>query len=127
MTHSPTPVLGELETAVLDHLWRHHHASAKDIHAVLGPARGCSLSTVQSTLERLHRKQLLNRRKTSHAYTYAPRVEREALVGRLMRDVLERFNGDFAASLSAFVGSSEDLDHETLEKLEALLRERSDG
>ncbi|MEX1196869.1 MAG: BlaI/MecI/CopY family transcriptional regulator [Pseudohongiellaceae bacterium] len=127
MKDSPIPVLGELETAVLDHLWRHQQASAKAVHAALGQARGCSLSTVQSTLERLHRKQLVSRQKSSHAYSYAPQVEREALVARMMRDVLERFNGDFATSLSAFVDTSGQMDPETVEKLENLLRERRDG
>lgn len=127
MSKDSIPVLGELETAVLDHLWDCQQASAKAVHAALGPQRGCSLSTVQSTLERLHRKQLVSRHKSSHAYTYAPCVERDVLVARLMRDVMDRFNGDFAASLSAFVDGADDLDEQTVEKLDALLRERRNG
>lgn len=51
------PLLGELETAVLEHLWEHGVTEAKDLHRQLGSPRGITLSTIQSALERLHRKR----------------------------------------------------------------------
>lgn len=121
---SPAPTLGELEIAVLEHVWRAVDVSAKEAHAAIGAARGISVNTVQSTLERLFRKNLLTRTKSSHAFRYAARVPREQLVAGLIHDVLGRFGGDTASSLAAFVEAAERLDDEALRALEAELKSR---
>ncbi|MDT8409240.1 MAG: BlaI/MecI/CopY family transcriptional regulator [Wenzhouxiangellaceae bacterium] len=118
------PTLGHLEIAVLEHLWQVADASAKETHAALGMARGISLNTVQSTLERLYRKELLTRAKASHAYRYSPRMAREQLMARLINDVVGRFGGDMASALAAFVGTADRLDDEALQALETELRTR---
>lgn len=120
------PVLGDLEVAVMERLWAEPEWTAKELHGQMGNDRGISLNTVQSTLERLYRKQLVERRKRGHAYRYSPRVHREELVAAYMQDVLGRFGGDPAASIAAFVDSADDLDAATLERLEAALDRRRD-
>lgn len=124
---SPSPNLGELEIAVMDHVWATGEVTAKAAHGTLGEARGITLNTVQSTLERLHRKQLLKRTKRGHAYCYSARVTREELVGGLFNEVLARFGGDPDASMAAFVEAAERLSDEALDALEAELRNRRGG
>lgn len=125
-SRSSMPVLGDLEVAVMERLWTEPEWTAKDLHGQMGNDRGISLNTVQSTLERLHRKQLVKRCKSGHAYRYSPRVRREELVAAYMQDLLGRFGGDPAASIAAFVDSADDLDAATLERLEAALDLRRD-
>lgn len=120
----PTPSLGELELAVLEYVWRSGEATAKEAHAELGVARGISLNTVQSTLERLARKALLDRSKRGHAYRYTARVSREELIADLVGGVVGRLQGDVTASLMAFLDSVEDLDEDAIATLEAELRRR---
>jgi penicillinase repressor len=48
------PWPGELELAVVDHLWTDGEGEAKSVHEVLGENRGITVNTVQSTLERLY-------------------------------------------------------------------------
>lgn len=120
------PVLGHLEVAVMERLWTEPEWTAKDLHELMGKDRGISLNTVQSTLERLYRKELVERRKCGHAYRYSPRVRREELIAAYMQDVLGRFGGDPAASIAAFVDAAEDIDAATLESLEAALDRRRD-
>lgn len=55
------PQLGELELALLQALWANPEQSALQLQQALPRPQQCSLSTVQSTLERLHRKLLLRR------------------------------------------------------------------
>ena len=55
------PILGELETSVLEYLWDHAEVDVKDVHRDIGAGRGITVSTIQSTLERLHRKGLARR------------------------------------------------------------------
>lgn len=116
------PNLGELETAVLDYLWRVQQADAKTIHRGLAPARAISLNTIQSTAERLVRKRLLVREKISHAYQYAPALTREEWAAKVINDVL----GDATAEgvLAAFVDLAASLDADSLDRLEQMLAER---
>ncbi|WP_218565746.1 MULTISPECIES: BlaI/MecI/CopY family transcriptional regulator [Pseudomonas] len=116
------PPLGTLEVAVLVHLWRVPEASSKEVHAAIGVARGISVNTVQSTLERLYRKKLLKRFKASHAFRYAPQMAREQLVAGLVNEVLSRFGGDTASSLAASVEAANWLNEEALHTLEAELK-----
>jgi predicted transcriptional regulator len=119
------PLLGDLETAVMVHLWSGGDGEAKAVHAALGDARGITLNTIQSTLKRLFEKGLLARDKVSHAHVYRARITREefhrGLLGEIVGDLLEH-EGD--AIVSAFVDLAEQAGPEHLARLEALVAER---
>lgn len=116
--------LGDLEIAVLDLIWRDPGLSAKETHKKIGETRGISVNTVQSTLERLHRKQLLERTKKGHAFHYSARVTRERLVASLINDLVGRFSSDTTSSLAAFVEMADQLDEPSLQALESELKNR---
>ncbi|MEZ4409332.1 MAG: BlaI/MecI/CopY family transcriptional regulator [Polyangiales bacterium] len=98
------PLLGELETAVLEYLWDQGAAEARDVHRDVGEARAITLSTVQSTLERLHRKRLLLRERVGHAYRYAPSLTRAAFRAQAMAEAAGDLRGaEGAGVLAAFV------------------------
>jgi len=124
-----TPVsrirLGELEKAVLEHLWSVKAADAKAVHSIIGTQRGITLNTIQSTLERLHGKGLLSRGKVSHAYVYVPKLQREQLMGRIIEDVMTAFSeGKSQPMLSAFVDFAARVDEKNLDRLERLIAAR---
>lgn len=121
------PTLGDLEVAILEFIWGHPDASAKDAHAAVGIERGISLNTVQSTLERLVRKNLLARRKVGHSFLYAPRVSRDELITAVIRDALGRFGAEPSAALASFIESTDIPDEEALRLLERKLRRRLAG
>lgn len=121
------PYLGELELAILEELWSHGALDAKATHRIIGARRGIGLNTVQSTLERLFRKQLLAREKISHAYVYRPALERETLMERLIEHVVETFSqGRPEPMLTAFVDLAAKVDDANLSRLERLIAERRD-
>lgn len=116
--------LGDLEVATLEAIWSRGEADARELHHFFSPSRGISLSTVQSTLERLHRKGLLVREKVSHAYVYSPAESREAVMARLVDEALGRFRAKSNDGLlAAFAGITASANAETLEALENLIRE----
>ncbi|WP_347331142.1 BlaI/MecI/CopY family transcriptional regulator [Marinimicrobium locisalis] len=119
-----TPPLGDLEIAVMKVLWQAPEQSAKDLHATLGNARGISLNTIQSTLDRLYRKQLLSRTKVAHAFRYRPQVPRQQLIAGLINDLLGRFADDARSSLAAFVDAADQMDERALDELEQVLKAR---
>ena len=109
----------------MESLWSQGERDAKSVHNEIGVRRGISLNTVQSTLERLFRKGLLQREKVSHAFVYAPAVQRKELMERLIGDVVETLSdGRPEPMLAAFVDLAVRVDEENLARLERLLAER---
>lgn len=114
--------LGELELGVMEALWEAPHQDAKAICERLPWFRKPSLSTVQSTLERLFRKGLVDRDKQGHAYHYFASVSRANLLGRMMSDVIHLLHdGRLETILSSFVNVAADMDEASLAELEALI------
>jgi len=100
---SSTPPLGERELAVLDVLWQSPGLSAQAIHQQL-LASTIGLNTVQSTIERLHRKQLLSREKHGRQYLYTPLKSKEEIISSLLHDIAnELAGGDMAPMISGFL------------------------
>jgi len=119
------PQLGELELLLMEALWANPSQSAKDLHTGIKEDSRSSLSTVQSTLERLHRKSLLSRNKKGHAYLYAPKLARSELLGRLIGGVIRKLHtGNLDPILSSFVDSADRIDDQTLDRLDELIQVR---
>ncbi|MCR9093409.1 MAG: BlaI/MecI/CopY family transcriptional regulator [bacterium] len=120
--------LGPLEAAVMNSLWRTPDAlDVESVHAQVAPQGRPVRNTVQSTLERLVKKGLVERTKHGRAYRYAARVERRAwfagAVGALADALRSRPSQDL---LAGFVDFAERTDPEALETLRRLVHERID-
>jgi predicted transcriptional regulator len=118
-------LLGQLELAVLDHLWSQGPAEVRAVHAAVGDARGISPNTVHSALERLVRKGLVLRRKQGRAHQYrAGLSRREWMAGRLGGLASEVPGTPAATLLAAFVDVAERAGERELAALERLVRAR---
>ena len=127
VTHPLPPLtLGDLEMEVLEQLWRLGSGDVRAVHAALSKGRDNHPNTVQSALECLFRKGLLDREKQSHAYIYSPRLNREELAARLIDETLQRMKGSEPLPLlAAFVDLSlQNQDLRALDELERLVAER---
>ena len=119
------PQLGELELTLLQALWAKPEQSALRLQQALPLAQRCSLSTVQSTLERLHRKLLVRRSKQGHAYVYCARLGRSELLGKLLGGVIRQLHtGSLDPILSSFVDFADKIDEHTLDRLDELVQKR---
>ncbi|MFO0561514.1 MAG: BlaI/MecI/CopY family transcriptional regulator [Polyangiales bacterium] len=122
------PALGELENAVLEFLWEHGTSEAKDVHRALGAQREITLSTIQSTLERLHRKKLLMREKVSHAYRYATVLTRSEFRARAMAEAAgDLREADANGVLAAFVDLVAKSDKNALAELARIVERAQEG
>lgn len=118
-------ILGELEKRVLQYLWETSEADAKQVHTALTKRKGGTLNTIQSTLDRLFKKDLLTRQKQGHAYYYRAKVRREELIAQLIQDVTGDFiNDDEDSLIAAFSSVSAGLDDEKLSQLERLIQQQ---
>jgi predicted transcriptional regulator len=117
-------VLGALERAVLDRLWSAGAVDVKAMHRAVGEPRGIAPNTIHSTLERLVRKGLAERRKIGRAFEYAPRISRREWLASELDALLAAAQGPAAVLLAAFVDLTERAGEERLAELEALVHAR---
>lgn len=118
--------LGPLEAAVMNTLWQSPHPlDVESVHGRVAPKGRPVRNTVQSTLERLVKKGLVDRSKRGRAYRYAARVERRdwfaGAVGALADALRSHPSQDL---LAGFVDFAERTDPEALETLQRLVHER---
>ena len=119
------PNLGEVEQAVLEHLWRVGDSDVIEAHKAVGQRRGISVNTVGSALERLHKKRLAIRVKVSHAYRYSAVLDRETYRARRLAEAAGGVRALASAGLlAAFVDLVADADSAALDRLEDLIAEK---
>lgn len=120
------PALGSREVAVLKVVWQQGDVSAQEMVPFFS-AEQLSLSTLQSTLERLHRKHLLKRHKVGRAYVYTAAVTQSAIVSRLMDDIAHHIgNGESSVMISGFMSYIENQgDKATHESMKTLFQKES--
>jgi len=117
--------LGELERRVLDWLWGRDWVDVRAVHAADATTRRRSPNTIHSTLERLIRKGLVERRRAGRGYAYRTIVSRDDFVGQALAGAIEQMpGGDSQALLAAFVDVAARIDAEALDELERLVRAR---
>jgi predicted transcriptional regulator len=125
VSQSKSLLLGELEQAVMDHLWSCGCSDVNEVQQHVGRARGIRSNTVQSTLRRLYDKGLLERRKVSHAYVYEPVCSREVWQRDTLDQVVDSLMaGETDSMLAAFVDLAERAGPEHLARLERLVAKR---
>lgn len=117
-------VLGELEAAVMEVLWRKSEQTVNEVEERLRDKREIAHTTVLTTLDRMHGKGYLTREKQGKAFVYAPRYTREEFERGVAQEVLGALLGQFTEpALSAFVDLVGE-DSEALDHLEEMIREK---
>lgn len=116
-------VFGHLELRVLDALWR--RGSGGTVRELQREFPHAAYTTLLTTLERLHRKGVLERQRQGRAFSYRPRYTPDELKHTLARYILGTLlDGDARPVLSSFVDLVSDRDRRLLAELEALVRAR---
>jgi predicted transcriptional regulator len=83
--------LGELERAVMDHLWSSGEPqTVRQVHETLSAQRDLAYTTIMTVLQRLAKKNLVVQHRDDRAHRYAPTHGRDELVAGLMVDALDQ-------------------------------------
>jgi len=81
---------GDLEAVIMDRLWnRSGPTTVRDVFEELRHEREIAYTTVMTTMDNLHTKGWLARKRRGRAYTYWPTETREQYSARLMREALQ--------------------------------------
>jgi predicted transcriptional regulator len=115
--------LGKLESELMERIWARGELSVRELH--LEVASRLAYTTVMTTLDRLYKKGLLQRRKLGKAFYYVPALSREdyhrSLTGHLLGMVLDD-GADKNVVLSSFVNAVSEADRKLLDELDQLLK-----
>lgn len=119
--------LGKLERRVMDETWRRGEVSVREVCQSFDEQ--VAYTTVMTTLDRLHKKGLLSRRKDGRAFIYSPRVSRAEMEQGVARDVIAGLLGTDAVSgvepvLACIVDAVSERDRELLDELDRLVKEK---
>jgi predicted transcriptional regulator len=117
-------MMGHLEITVMEIVWAHGESSVHDVAQKLD--RPLAYTTVMTTLDRLFKKGLLDRRKAERAFLYAPRLSRAEWERKRAGDFLAGFlagprpSGDLL--ISCLVDAVSEQDAALLDELERKIR-----
>src|SRR5216684_9164198 len=118
--------LGKLERQVLDEAWRRSEVSVRDIFLAFDEK--VAYTTLMTTLDRLYKKRLLERRKDGRAFLYAPAVSRDELEHGIREDVIDGLLGGGAEGiqpvLACIVDTVSENDRQLLDELDRLVKEK---
>lgn len=115
-------VLGELQSAVMEVLWREPHQTVTEVEEKLQKNREIAHTTVSTTLDRMHHKGILLREKEGKAFVYSPRYSKKEFERGVAQEVLSALLTQYSEpALSAFVELVGE-DGAKLDQLEDLIR-----
>jgi predicted transcriptional regulator len=121
-----TSGLGQLEHEVLKELWRRGEMSVREVHLAFDER--AAYTTLMTTLDRLHKKGLLNRRKQRRAFFYSPRVSQTEFEQGIREDLLDGLLSRSAEGvepiLSCIVEKVSERDRALLDELDRLVKEK---
>lgn len=118
--------LGRLERQVMTIVWERGEVSVRDVcEAIESPS---AYTTLMTTLDRLHKKELLDRRKAGRAFLYSPRCSPEQFVHGITQDLIHGLlsgeDGGARPVLACFVEAVSDRDRALLDDLDRLVQEK---
>jgi predicted transcriptional regulator len=118
--------LGTLERKVLEETWRIGEVSVRDIFRAFDER--VAYTTLMTTLDRLFKKKLLQRRKDGRAFLYTALVSREDFEHGIKADVIDGLLGRGAGAvepmLACIVDAVSERDRELLDELDRLIKEK---
>jgi predicted transcriptional regulator len=117
-------IQGELQSQVMAALWRVGAGTVEQVREELPPRYQGAYNTVQTVLNRLTTRGLLERQREGRGYVYRPKVtEAEYLSGSIRRTLAGASSGARQAALASIIGG---LRPDELSELEDLARRARD-
>src|SRR3954468_24540255 len=117
--------LGFLERELMEHVWKLDAVSVSDVHEQLKGR--LAYTTVMTTLDRLYKKGILQRRKQGRAFIYSASVSREqfkqSLVKKAMNYLLAEHNTETAPLMAYLVETFKEHDVRLLDELERMIQQ----
>lgn len=124
-TEAVVAQLGTLESELMERVWQLGETSVREIHDQV--ASRLAYTTVMTTLDRLFKKGLLERRAVGRAFHYKAKIDKEKYNRQLTEHLLGiavNESGSRQAVMSCFVEYVTESDAKLLDELDELIKAR---
>jgi BlaI family penicillinase repressor len=109
--------LGEVEQAVLEHVWAHGRCSAESCREALAETRPMKESTIRTVLRRLEEKGYVKHTTEGRTFIFSASQDRQNVAVRAVKSIIDRFCGGSAEELVIGMVDHAVLDRKQLERL----------
>lgn len=121
-------IQGELQLAIMRVMWRLGEASVEDVSRALPRSQRGAYTTIQTVLNRLADRGLLDRARNGKAIRYTPKVNEADYLSRSLQDTLKQASPEARqAALSRLVGELEPGDLAEITELAQEVSDRRSG
>lgn len=127
MARKPSAGPTERELDILDVLWQGERLSVREVQAALGAKEKLSFTAVQTMLQIMFDKGLVDRDLNGRSYVYRPALSREEAQATLLANLLERAFGGSAAALMSRALDVKRATKAELDEIEALIERARRG
>jgi len=118
-----SPVLTELQLAVMRVLWDRHRATVAEIADVLRPARGLAQTTVATVLTRMAKRGIVGHETEARQFVYYPKVSESQVQRSMVGELTERLFGGDATALVSHLITGTQFSRGDLSKVKAMIEE----
>lgn len=121
------PPLHDLESEVMEEVWRRQEATVREVLEVLNRGRKQrAYTTIMTIMARLEKKRLLRRKKLGKTHVYRPAMSREEYMEARAHSEVEELVADYGdLALAQFARQIDGLDPERRQALRELAEEGS--
>lgn len=117
------PNLPDSELEVMRVLWDRGHATAREVwRDVRRAGSRWTYATVNTLLQRLEAKGLAQSDKSQMTYVYSPKIRRQQVVRRRVKDLVDKLYDGKGGMLVVHLLRSQKLSPQELEEIHGLLR-----
>lgn len=125
LVKDPPPKVTDLELTILQQIWEARDArSVSQILASWPHAKRPGYTTVLKTLQKMEAKGIVGHREEGKRYAYFSRVDREEVLERRLKTIVDRLFGGNRVSFAHYFIESSDLSADELQELKRLVTQR---
>ncbi|MBX0329239.1 BlaI/MecI/CopY family transcriptional regulator [Oscillochloris sp. ZM17-4] len=116
-------LFGSLESDIMDLVWQHEEATARDIfEALRDQGQRLSYGAVKTVLDRLVQKDVLQRTMENNQYLYRAPLSREEFTKSAVREIISSLVDSFGAPVYAqFLDQIQDSDPDQIVRLTEMI------
>lgn len=119
----PLPKLGKVQLQIMQVLWQHGTATAREITDKLSRDKPIAHSTVQTLLRKLEAKGAVTHETQDRTFVFRPVPEQTAVTTSATRDLLSRLFNNSVYGLVAHLMQHEKISPEEMQQLRQLIEE----
>ena len=121
----PSKTLTDQELEIMKIVWVRQTSTVRDVYEALLERRKVAYTTVMTMMKILEQKGYLHRKQVDRAYVYRPAQPKNQVIGKMVRDFVNRvFNGS-AEPLLVHLIEDRGLTGDEIEEIRRLIGERS--